>query len=80
MELVKADLASRKEVDPDEIAVPSVEEKTWKDASLGCPQEGEMYAQVITPGYQITLAIGGPASIEQFDYRTDTQGNFLLCE
>jgi hypothetical protein len=78
--IVKADLSERKGIDSDEIAVPNLEEKTWDDASLGCPQEGEMYAQVQTSGYQITLAIGDAASIEQFDYRTDTRGNYLLCE
>lgn len=78
--LVKEDLADREGVDVDEIGHPSVEQKTWSDTSLGCPQEGMMYAEVLTPGYQITLSIGGPASIEQFDYRTDMLGNFVLCE
>ena len=27
----------------------------WPDASLGCPQEGMMYAQVITPGHRMTF-------------------------
>ena len=78
--LVKEDLAEREGVDVDEIGHPSVEERTWSDVSLGCPEEGMMYAEVLTPGYQILLSIGGPASIEQFDYRTDMVGNFLLCE
>ena len=78
--LVKGDLAAREGVDVEEIGHPSVEERTWSDASLGCPEEGMAYAEVLTPGYQITLSIGGPASIEQFDYRTDRMGNFLLCE
>ena len=80
IDLIKQDLAFRKAVGVDEIGLPSVEERTWNDASLGCPQEGESYAQTLTPGYRITLAIGGPASIEQFDYRADTKGNFVLCE
>lgn len=78
--LVKEDLAEREGVDVDEIGHPSVEKKTWSDTSLGCPEEGMMYAEVLTPGYQIILSIGGPASIEQFDYRTDMMGNFKLCE
>jgi len=80
IQLVKEDLAEREGVDVDEIGHPSVEEKTWSDTSLGCPEEGMMYAEVLTPGYQILLSIGGPASIEQFDYRTDMMGNFVLCE
>ena len=78
--LVKEDLASRKGFDVEEIGHPSVEEMTWGDTSLGCPEEGMMYAEVETPGYRILLAIGGPASIEQFDYRTDLVGNFVLCQ
>ena len=31
----------------------------WPDASLGCPQEGESYAQVVTPGYLVTLQADG---------------------
>jgi hypothetical protein len=80
VELVKADLASWKGVSIEDIGAASIEAVEWPDASLGCPKEGEMAAQVITPGYRILLAIGGPASIEQFDYRTDTLGNFVLCE
>jgi hypothetical protein len=80
VELIKADLASWKGVAIEEIGAASIEAVDWSDASLGCPQEGVSYAQVLTPGYRILLAIGGPASVEQFDYRTDTLGNFVLCE
>ncbi|MYC29950.1 MAG: hypothetical protein F4X65_07675 [Chloroflexi bacterium] len=31
----------------------------WSDASLGCPQEGMMYAQVITPGYRLAFDLAG---------------------
>ena len=31
----------------------------WSDASLGCPQEGMMYAQVITPGYKLVFDFEG---------------------
>ena len=78
--LVKEDLADREGVDVGEIGHPSVESVTWGDTSLGCPEEGMGYAEVETPGYRILLAIGGPASIEQFDYRTDLVGNFVLCD
>jgi hypothetical protein len=38
-------------------AVTVVESKdmTWSDASLGLPRSGEMYAQVVTPGWRIIL-------------------------
>ena len=31
----------------------------WPDASLGCPQEGQGYAQVITPGYKLSFNLAG---------------------
>ena len=31
------------------------EKVEWPDASLGCPQEGYAYAQVVTPGYKLVF-------------------------
>ena len=33
----------------------SSEKVKWPDASLGCPQEGYAYAQVVTPGYKLVF-------------------------
>lgn len=33
----------------------SSEKVEWPDASLGCPQEGYAYAQVVTPGYKLVF-------------------------
>jgi hypothetical protein len=54
----QADLAARLGVSIDQIVVVSVVFVEWRDASLGCPQPGMMYAQVITPGYRILLRGG----------------------
>src|SRR5260370_42682892 len=37
----------------------------FSDASLGCPQPGQTYAQVKTPGYRILIAVNGTV----YDYR-----------
>ena len=37
----------------------STEGVQWPDASLGCPREGEGYAQVITPGYKLVFDLAG---------------------
>ena len=37
----------------------STESVQWPDASLGCPQEGQGYAQVITPGYKLVFDLAG---------------------
>lgn len=73
---VKADLASRLGVKENEISLVSVEAVTWNDTSLGCPEKGMMYVQVLTPGYRIILEAGG----KQYDYRTDDRGYFKLCK
>lgn len=31
----------------------------WPDSSLGCPQPGMMYMQMITPGFKVMLEAGG---------------------
>ena len=72
-----ADLSKQSSVPPDEITLVSMEAVEWSDSSLGCPQEGFMYAQVITPGYLIMLEANG----EQFAYHTDQEGNSIVrCE
>lgn len=59
VDLAKADLGERLGVGADEIAVRSAEATEFPDASLGVPEPGKMYAQVITPGYVIKLAVEG---------------------
>ena len=58
-----------------QLAVERVESREWGDTSLGCPQPGMMYAQVITPGYLIVIAGGG----KRLEYHTDTRGRFVMC-
>jgi hypothetical protein len=71
-----ADLAEQTGLSPNEIELVSMEAVEWSDASLGCPQEGFMYAQVITPGFLIILEGQG----QQYEYHTDQAGNVVLCE
>ena len=55
----KAELARRLGVSPDDIEVVDAREVTWPDASVGCPEPGMMYAQVLTPGVLIVLSAQG---------------------
>jgi hypothetical protein len=43
----------------DQVTPLAVEAHTFPDTSLGVPQEGMMYAQVLTVGYIITLEADG---------------------
>lgn len=76
MELALQDLAARLGVAAGAIQVAAVQEVEWRDSSLGCPEPGKAYAQVITPGYQITLAYGG----QRYDYRSDRGRYVVLCQ
>lgn len=57
--LARANLRERLCVSRDEITVESVESVEFPDTSLGVPEPGQMYSQVITPGYVIRLAAAG---------------------
>jgi len=75
VQLAIADLARVLDLAPEEISVTSVEAVEWPDASLGCPEQGMMYAQVITPGYRVVLQAGGQA----YEYHSG-DGRLVLCE
>jgi hypothetical protein len=74
-EAVKHDLAERLKISEEMITMVSGEAVDWGDASLGCPQPGMVYAQVITPGYKIVLQANG----QDFAYHTGSE-SFVLCE
>lgn len=60
VEQAKKDLAQRLNVGTESIELlGQVEEVTWPDTSLGCPEPGMVYAQVLTPGYRFRLQSSG---------------------
>jgi hypothetical protein len=60
---------------PDQLQVTQVQSQQWPDASLGCPQAGQLYSQIVTPGFLVLIASGG----RQLEYHTDTRGRAVLC-
>jgi len=50
-------LAERLEVPADSFELVSVERSEWGDTSLGCPEKGMVYAQVVTSGYRVLLRL-----------------------
>ncbi len=75
IQIATKSLAQKLQIDIEQIQLISVEAMTWPDASLGCPQMGVMYAQVVTPGYKIVLETGG----RQYPYHTDDKERVVLC-
>lgn len=64
-------------VNADEIILVSAEAVDWPDGSLGCPEPGVMYGQVITRGYKVVLEAGGV----EYPFHTDANpdGQLILC-
>ena len=75
-EMARDDLANELGVDAKDIELVEVESVDWANSSLGCPQEGMMYLQVITPGYRLTLEVDG----QQHVYHTDGGKYVVRCE
>lgn len=71
--MARANLAQTLGVAPDAISVVAEEAVEWPDACLGAPQTDEMCAQVITPGFQVTLAADG----QEYLYHTNADGSQL---
>lgn len=70
------DLAGRLGVDPADVALASIQQVTWPDGSLGCPQEGMLYPQVLTQGSRIVLESGG----KRYAYHSGGGRGPFLCE
>jgi hypothetical protein len=69
------DLASQLNIAPESVQVLSVTAVDWPDTSLGCPQPGMFYAQVIVQGYKIVVTAGR----DQVEYHSDSQGRVVTC-
>ena len=76
VEAARQFLARHLEIPADEIELISVESVNWPDTSLGCPQPGHFYAQVITPGYRMRFEAHG----REYQVHTDRTGRqVVLC-
>jgi hypothetical protein len=73
---VRDDATRRSGADATAVRLIRDEAVTWSDGSLGCPRPGEFYTQAPVPGFWIVFDVAG----RQFDYRSDSRGNFRLCE
>lgn len=75
--VAKERLARELDTSTEVVEILAVEPTEWSDASLGCPEPGKMYAQVVTPGYRVLLEVEG----EQFEVHTDREGqNTVICD
>lgn len=76
VDAARSDLAHRLGVSADAVTVLEAARVTWADASLGCPEQGMQYAQVLTPGYLIRLEAGG----QEYEYHAGQGTALVTCE
>ena len=71
-----ADAAAHLGASTQQLSVVEVTAQDWPDSSLGCPQPGLMYSQIVTPGYLIVISGAG----KRLEYHTDRQSRVVLCK
>ena len=76
IEKAREDLAERLSIETSQIELVEAREVTWPNASLGCPQPGMAYADVLTPGYLIILK----ANSLEFEYHASRGTEVIYCE
>jgi hypothetical protein len=69
------DLAKKIGAPESDIAGVAQEDTTWSDSCLGCIKTGESCAQVLTPGYRITLRVRDAT----YEYHTNRGDRVRLC-
>jgi hypothetical protein len=75
VEKARVDAAQKANARPDQVQVVSVTAVEWSDSSLGCPQPGFMYSQIVTPGYLLILRAGG----RTYEYHSDRDQHVAFC-
>lgn len=76
IEKAREDLAERLSIEISQISLLEAREVTWPNASLGCPQPGMAYADVLTPGFLIILKANALA----FEYHASRESEVFYCE
>lgn len=76
IEKAKDDLAQRLSISITQINIMDAKEVTWSNSSLGCPQPGMLYADVLTPGYLILLSANG----QDYEYHAGKSSAIFYCE
>ena len=59
IEIAREALQEKAGVSLASVRVRRAEAVEWPDSSLGCPEEGKVYGQVVTPGYRLLMEAEG---------------------
>lgn len=75
IEAARTDLAERSGAEPDTITIAEARRVTWRNGSLGCPEEGGMYTQALVEGFYIRLKAGE----REYAYHAGRDGQPFHC-
>lgn len=70
--------AGQLQVSTDRLVVVATEARDWPDSSLGCPEPGHAYAQIVTPGWLITIDTDDAAD-EVMVHSTRVGDRVVIC-
>lgn len=68
-------LAETLGISEEKVVVLETRSVAWPSSALGCPDPDKMYAQVITPGWFIRLAVGA----SEYRYHAGKEGEPFVC-
>ncbi len=74
---VESDMQRKYNLSASDLQFITTDPTEWSDSSLGCPQPGMSYMQVLTPGFQI-LVLDKIRNV-RYEYHTDTKGRAVSC-
>lgn len=69
------DLAQHSNTDAEDIEVLRNRQITWRDGSLGCPENGMMYTQALVEGYHLLLDAAGT----EYHYHAGADRQYFYC-
>ena len=69
-----AELSNKLGIKSSRIILLSYEDTIFNDSSLGCPEPGKFYAQVLTPGWKIIFEADGSF----YEYHSNIDGSYYI--
>ena len=63
---------------PADLSLQSANAKEWPDGALGCPQDGQVYPQVVTPGF-LLIFTDAAQSVQYAVHTGRSAAQMLLC-
>ncbi len=77
IQLALATASAQLGVPADNLVLVNWADTAWPDSSLGCPEPGKAYAQIVTPGFVVTVDTDDGAA--EVQVHTDRGSRGAIC-